>query len=94
MKTTLTALATIGALSLFSTFAGAAPVSGPASMSGPLSVAKAGAGSDLVLVRNGCGRGFHRNHLGICRRSLGPGFGRCWWVHRRNRLFGWRLVCR
>jgi hypothetical protein len=77
-------------LSAFSTVAGAAPISGPASAS----AATVDAGSDLLLVREGCGRGYHRNRFGVCRRNMGPHEGGCWWVHRRHSLVPWHLVCR
>src|SRR5262245_5847869 len=87
MRQMLAVLVAIGTLSVFSTIAGAAPM-GPASMNAATSAVN----SDLLLVRDGCGRGYHLTRWGVCRRNLGPHHGGCWWV--RGRYGHWRLICR
>jgi hypothetical protein len=85
MRRALAVLTILSALGGFSTMnAGAAPI-------GALSVSPH---SDVVLVADGCGRGFHRNRFGICRHNVGPHHGRCWWVRRHHRHGERRLVCR
>ena len=49
------------------------------------------ADSNVTLVANGCGQGFHRSVYGTCTRNLGPGWP-CWWV--RNAYGRWRMICR
>jgi hypothetical protein len=53
-----------------------------------MTVAPISAGSDVVQVGGGCGRGWHRNRFGRCvpRRHV-----ICRSVHTR---YGWRRVCR
>ena len=63
MRTVLTTCAALGlVVMLTATDLKAAPV-------GRLS---AGAGSDLLLVAEGCGVGWHRGPFGGCRRNLSP----------------------
>ncbi len=45
---------------------------------------------NLVLVAQGCGRGWHRGPYGGCRRNMSPAWP-CWWV--RGPYGGLRLVC-
>ena len=73
-----------GAISLMTFQAQAFPVS---------PVSPAGASSDIVQVRGGCGLGWHRGPYGGCRRNwaravVGP---RCWF---RRTPWGPRRVCR
>jgi len=49
------------------------------------------AGSNVTLVANGCGQGYHMSVRGTCTRNLGPGYP-CWWV--RGPYGRWRMVCR
>jgi hypothetical protein len=56
----------------------------------PIGRLSAGAGSDLVLVAQGCGAGWHRGPFGGCRRNLSPAWP-CWWT--RGPFGGWHLVC-
>jgi hypothetical protein len=44
----------------------------------------------VILVAEGCGRGFHRGPMGGCQRNLSPAWP-CWWV--RGPFGRWRLVC-
>ncbi len=46
--------------------------------------------SDIVLVAQGCGRGFHRGPYGGCRRNLSPDWP-CWWT--RGPYGRWHLAC-
>lgn len=57
----------------------------------------------LLLVREGCGRGFHRNRWGDCRmnRRLRREYRREWRHHHARRRcfvrdtpFGYRRICR
>ncbi|MGN6550983.1 MAG: GCG_CRPN prefix-to-repeats domain-containing protein [Pararhizobium sp.] len=58
----------------------------------------------LILVREGCGRGFHRNRWGNCRmnRRLRRYYRHQYWRHHhhgarcviRDTPFGYRRVCR
>lgn len=83
MKKLLVMLATAGAVSAF------AAASSKAAPAGPVSI---GTGSSVVLVAEGCGRGWHRIPNGRCVRNIGPGFGACWW--RRGPYGRWVMVCR
>ena len=83
MKKLLIMLATVGAMSAF------AAVDSKAAPAGPVAV---GTGSDIVLVAQGCGRGWHRGPRGRCIRNTAPGHGACWW--RRGPYGRWVLVCR
>ncbi len=56
----------------------------------PAAPLSASALSDIVLVAEGCGRGWHRGPFGGCRRNLSPEWP-CWWV--RGPFGRWRLVC-
>jgi hypothetical protein len=67
MKTTFIALLTSAALFAFA---------GQSSQAAPAAPAGVSAGSDIVLVAGGCGRGWHRNHWGRCVRN----HPRCWWT--------------
>jgi hypothetical protein len=75
----------IGAAALLSVSAQAAPLSSP---SQALSSAVS---SDVTLVAEGCGRGWHRIPNGRCVRNTSRAHGACWYV--RGPAGGWRLVC-
>ena len=47
--------------------------------------------SNVTLVAQGCGRGWHRIPNGRCVRNLSRVHGACWYV--RGPAGGWRLVC-
>lgn len=82
MKKLLIMLATVGAMSAF------AAANSNAAPAGPVSI---GTGDGVVLVAEGCGRGWHRAPNGRCIRNVGPGYP-CWWV--RGPYGGWHMVCR
>ncbi len=56
----------------------------------PMAPAGVNAKSDLVLVAEGCGRGWHRGPYGGCRRNVSPSWP-CWYV--RGPYGRWRLIC-
>ncbi len=56
----------------------------------PIAPSGASAGSNVTLVAEGCGRGWHRGPYGGCRRNLSPRWP-CWWV--RGPYGGWHLIC-
>jgi hypothetical protein len=85
MKKVLLMLAAVGALSAFAAVDSKAA---PAALAG----IDNGSGSEIVLVAQGCGRGWHRGPRGRCVRNMGPGYGGCWW--RRGPYGRWVLVCR
>ena len=72
----------------------AMPLSSPNSVAAPQAAAD---GANLILVRQGCGRGFHRGGRGFCRPNRGwrgrywRGARRCFTRHTR---YGFRRVCR
>jgi len=78
--------AALGAAAVLSVGAQAAPLS---SSSQALSSAVA---SDVTLIAEGCGRGYHRGPAGRCHRNLSPAEGACWFV--RGPAGGWRMVCK
>jgi hypothetical protein len=82
MKHILMMLATVGAMTVFAVGDGQAAPVGPASV---------GSGSNIVLVAQFCGRGWHRGPYGGCRRNLSRRWP-CWWVH--GPYGRWRLICR
>jgi hypothetical protein len=88
----ITALAIVGALSIFSTMAAAAPMG--AETGNDFLNAANDASPNLILVAGHCGRGYHRDRFGVCRRNLAPGEGECWWVRHPHHFHRWRLVCR
>jgi hypothetical protein len=77
--------AALGAAALLSMSAQAAPLS---SSSQALSSAVS---SDVTLIAEGCGRGWHRNAAGRCVRNLSRAHGECWWV--RGPAGAWRMIC-
>ena len=56
----------------------------------PIAPAGASANSDVVLVAEGCGRGWHRGPYGGCQRNVSPNWP-CWYV--RGPYGRWRLIC-
>ena len=70
----LAAVAVSGLLGIGS--AAAVPISNPASIVDQ-------SASQIELVRQGCGVGFHRGPRGFCRRNIAPrgpwGRNACWW---------------
>lgn len=85
MKKVLLLLAIVGAISAF------AAVDSKAAPAGPAGIVN-GSNSEIVLVAQGCGRGWHRGPRGRCVRNTGPGMGACWWTHGPHGR--WVRVCR
>jgi len=56
----------------------------------PIAPQGASAGSNIIQVAEGCGRGWHRGPYGGCRRNVSPSWP-CWYV--RGPYGRWRLVC-
>jgi hypothetical protein len=73
----------------------AMPASSPGSIAAiQTSGSGAAAAANLILVRQGCGRGFHRNRRGFCRPNRR--WHRRHWRHCHTRWtpYGYRRICR
>lgn len=56
----------------------------------PIAPAGVGSNSKVILVAEGCGRGWHRGPYGGCQRNVSPRWP-CWYV--RGPYGRWRLIC-
>jgi hypothetical protein len=80
MKAGFVLLAAGAVLALASSSLSAAPIA-PAGVS---------SNSGVILVAEGCGRGWHRGPYGGCQRNVSPRWP-CWYV--RGPYGRWRLIC-